>query len=68
MFCSSEDHSPVVTYESGAMFIPRCPECGKFVKSDESIVTNIDGLPHSEATNATCKTHGRVKMSFIGFE
>ena len=47
-----------------AVFIPRC-ECGRFVRADDHIFTNDFGL--KDATNATCKKCGRVKMHFEGF-
>jgi hypothetical protein len=49
--------------EPGSIFIRLCPVCGRFVKADDSINCNIDGVPIDEA-NATCKKHGRVQMPF----
>ena len=58
--------SPRVSYESGACFIRVCPKCGRFVKSDESILLNGDGSLPGRPT-ATCSEHGRVEMPFEGF-
>jgi len=55
-----------VAYEGGATFVPVCPICGRFVKSDPVIITNEKvGLIDKE--NATCKKCGRVEMPFEGF-
>lgn len=55
-----------VCYESGPIFIPVCEKCGRFVKSDETILINEEeGLKNQP--NATCKKCGRTKMLFEGF-
>lgn len=55
-----------VCYENGATFIPVCPKCGRFVKSDKTILEN--GLGEIKKTNnATCSKCGRVEMPFEGF-
>lgn len=55
-----------VQYIGGAIFVPVCPKCGRFVKHDLTIYTN--GLGELvEETNATCSKCGRVSMLFEGF-
>ena len=49
-----------------AVFIPVCPNCGRFVKADKSIMVNEDRGVVSK-TNADCKKCGRVLMPFEGF-
>jgi len=50
----------------GAVFIPVCEKCGRFVKADAEIKVNeSEGL--ADEPNATCKKCGRVKMLFEGF-
>lgn len=52
--------------EDGALFVPVCPTCGRFVKADDSV--RINGLGEvSKEPNATCKKHGRVCMPFEGY-
>jgi len=60
-----DDQSRIISYEGGAMFIPRCPKCGRYVKADESVFVSDAGL--RKAPNGTCKRDGRVEMYFIGF-
>lgn len=55
-----------VTYQDGAVFVPVCEKCGRFVKADEFIQLNgLDEL--MDQPNATCSKHGRVKMLFEGW-
>ena len=55
-----------IQYDGGATFVPVCENCGRFVKSDETIrVNELTGL--SDEPNATCKKCGRVHMIFEGF-
>ena len=55
-----------VTYQDGAVFVPVCETCGRFVKSDEFIQVNgLDEL--KDQPNATCSKCGRVKMLFEGW-
>lgn len=54
-----------VCYEGGAIFVPVCPICGRFVKADDSIGTTEQGI--IDAPNASCKRCGRVSMLFEGF-
>lgn len=49
-----------------AFFIPKCPECGRYVKCDEYLL--INGLGEmSTLPNGTCKKHGRINMLFQGW-
>lgn len=53
---------PWVQYGEGddaPVYFAICPVCGKFVRADE-----FSGPPQYIKANATCKTHGRVKMPF----
>jgi ribosomal protein L32 len=55
-----------VIYESGAVFVPVCEKCGRYVKADKAIFVNeITGL--KDTPNATCSKCGRVQMLFEGF-
>lgn len=58
-----------ITYDCGeqgvAEFIPKCEKCNRYVKADESISVNYDGI--KDQPNATCKKCGRIKMLFLGF-
>jgi len=54
-----------ISYESGAVFIPVCEVCKRFVKADETIFITQSGL--SAGNNATCKYCGRTTMIFEGF-
>lgn len=55
-----------ITYEGGAVFVPVCEKCGRFVKADKTIeVSEMSGLKKQQ--NATCKKCGRVEMLFEGF-
>lgn len=53
--------------EEGPVFIPVCEICGRFVKADKSMMLTEEGDFDREATNATCKRHGRVQMLFLGY-
>ena len=55
-----------ISYEGGAMFVPVCPNCGRFVKADDSVMVN-DWLGLAQQQNATCSKCGRVEMPFEGF-
>lgn len=48
-----------------ATFIPVCMQCGRYVKADDSIQMNANGL--RKQPNATCSKCGRVEMLFEGF-
>lgn len=55
-----------VSYESGAVFVPVCRTCGRFVKADATImVSDWGGL--KKQPNATCSKCGRTEMLFEGF-
>jgi len=54
-----------VSYE-GALFIPVCSTCKRFVKRDETI--KVNGLGQlSAAFNCTCSKCGRSHMMFEGW-
>jgi len=55
-----------VAYDGGAVFVPVCPKCGRFVKADDSVMVN-DSLSLFPGYNATCSKCGRVEMPFEGF-
>lgn len=62
----SYENTRRVCYEGGAVFVPVCEKCGRFVKADKKIkVNDLSGL--KDEPNATCKKCGRVKMIFEGF-
>ena len=48
-----------------AVFISVCPNCGRFVKANQIIRVNSDGL--KDEPNAECSKCGPVKMLFEGF-
>jgi ribosomal protein L32 len=54
-----------VVYGQGATFCPVCPNCGRFVRADETITLKGDGL--APGPTATCKKCGRIEMPFEGF-
>jgi hypothetical protein len=60
-----------VIYDGGAsgngnaVFVPVCPECGRFVKADE--VYQFNESKGISGPNATCKRHGPVEMIFEGW-
>ncbi len=55
-----------IVYGDGAMFVPVCQKCGRFVKADEFVyIHEWHGL--KDQPNATCFKCGRVKMIFEGF-
>ena len=49
----------------GAMFVPVCEKCGRFVKADDEVTLNGEGQPVGD--NATCSKHGRIPMLFVGY-
>ena len=55
-----------VVYGEGSTFVPVCEKCGRFVKADDSIMTNVATGKPSEP-NATCSKCGRVSMPFEGY-
>lgn len=54
-----------VVYNCGAVFVPVCEKCGRFVKADATIRVSDSGL--APEPNATCKKCGRTTMLFEGF-
>ena len=56
-----------VSYDGGAVFVPVCVRCGRFVKPDDKILTTYDGLGIDKRPNATCSKCGRTRMLFEGF-
>lgn len=58
---------PYQTYDGGALYVRRCPSCGRIVNADESIL--INGLDEvvDEGSNAECRKCGRVQMDFLGW-
>lgn len=48
--------------EGGKLFVPVCPKCSRYVKTDKECFVNDDTKP-----NATCKKHGRVRMPDEGY-
>lgn len=48
--------------DGGYIFIPVCPKCGRFVKSDDSCYVH-----DTEKPNATCKKCGRIRMPDEGY-
>lgn len=55
-----------IEYDGGAVFIPVCERCGRFVKANETVlVSEMSGL--HPGPNATCKKCGPTRMLFEGF-
>ena len=57
--------SKTVTYGE-QVFSARCPDCARFVKTDETadVMVEQGGL---RRPNATCKKHGRVMTPFLAW-
>ena len=55
-----------VQYEGGATFVPVCPNCGRFIKADDTVLVN-DETGLAPYPNATCSKCGRIEMIFEGF-
>lgn len=49
----------------GAIFVRVCPECGRFVKADKTLVLSLSGP--TKGPNASCSKHGRIEMPFMGY-
>ena len=65
------DASRRIVYDFGdemgeAVFLPKCPVCGRFVTADKTVSANRDGYFDDEI-NATCRRDGRVAMPFAGW-
>jgi hypothetical protein len=56
----------VVYGDERATFIPVCDICGRFVKADATIATNMEGA-WIKGPNAECHKCGRVVMPFEGY-
>lgn len=55
-----------ISYEGGAVFVPVCQTCGRFVRADKTVLVNdCTGLKNQP--NASCSKCGRTKMVFEGF-
>lgn len=54
-----------VEYCGGAVFVPVCMKCHRFVKADLAIGVGDYGL--KPGPNATCSKCGRTEMHFEGF-
>jgi len=54
-------------YENGALFVPVCEKCHRFVKADDEIAFSQWDGSLGEQTNATCRKCGRTRMLFEGF-
>lgn len=55
-----------IKFDGGAMFVPVCVKCGRFVKADKIIHLNGFG-ELVKKPNATCGKCGRAEMLFEGF-
>jgi len=65
MFEHQYENTRRVSYEGGAVFVPVCKKCGRYVKADKTILVTEHGL--SDKPNATCSKCGRTEMLFEGF-
>ena len=54
-----------VTYEGGAVFVPVCMTCHRFVKPHDVVRVGDAGL--HPGPNATCSKCGPAHMHFEGF-
>lgn len=55
-----------IVYDGGAVFVPVCESCGRFVVADKTVKTNdVFGL--HPGPNADCSQCGRTRMLFEGF-
>lgn len=55
-----------IQYEGGACFVPVCKNCGRYVKADETVVSDDDHGLHPQE-NCLCSKCGRSHMVFEGF-
>jgi len=63
---SDEPYGPYQSYAGGALFLRKCPACGRIVKADNSVFANmLDEV--SREPNASCSSCGRITMPFIGY-
>ena len=62
----SASEGPYQSYAGGALFLRKCPKCGRIVKADTSVLVNsFDEV--SMEPNAECSRCGRVTMPFVGY-
>ena len=54
-----------VCYEEGAVFVPVCERCGRYVRPNTSVFVGDHGI--SPQPNATCTKCGPTKMLFEEF-
>ena len=47
-----------------AVYAARCPECARFVKTDDTAKMKFESADLEEP-NATCSKHGRVMTPFL---
>lgn len=60
--------APYVCYgDDNAVFERVCPQCGKFVKADDTIQFGGKFEHQPLPPTATCSQHGRVDMPFVGY-
>ena len=65
MLDATYENTRRIQYDGGATFVPVCECCGRFVKADDTVLTNDFGL--HPGPNATCSKCGRTRMLFEGF-
>ena len=64
----SQLEGPYQGYDGGAVFVRRCPACGRIVKADEEITVNgLEEYVEKKDGNAACTKCGRVEMDFLGW-
>lgn len=56
-----------LVYGDGAIFIPVCHKCGRYVKADATLFFNKLYGSLKPGPNATCAKCGRTEMLFEGF-
>jgi len=55
-----------ISYSGGAIFVPVCEKCGRYVKA--YLFIRINGLGQlSQGPNAHCSKCGKTRMIFEGF-
>lgn len=63
---SDYENTRRITYEGGALFVPVCIKCGRYVTPHKSIKVN-DSTGLKDEPNAKCSKCGRTFMIFEGF-
>ena len=63
-----DEGTPLVLF-GDLLFERRCPTCGRYVRVDATLHYEENGLEQVRFTqpNATCATHGRVIMAWLGY-